>query len=92
MTLRFYAQVGSLILLKILPYRETEFRYLVYNTLTESVVRLDAIGQSCVQLPENHALFSPMAIICKRAILNSFDNNNQTNNLKFSTQNLRPQW
>ncbi|MBO6198922.1 MAG: DNA repair ATPase, partial [Psychrobacter sp.] len=29
-----YAKVGSLILLKILPYREESYRYFVYNTLT----------------------------------------------------------
>ena len=28
-----YAQVGSMILLKILPYREEQWRYLIYNTL-----------------------------------------------------------
>src|SRR5690606_20194237 len=48
-----YAKVGSLILLKILPYREDSYRYFVYNTLTEAVLRLDAIGQSCEQLPED---------------------------------------
>ncbi|MFW2177294.1 MULTISPECIES: DNA repair ATPase [unclassified Moraxella] len=55
----FYAKVGSLILLKILPYREDNYRYLVYNSLTEQVTRLDAIGQSCVQLPENHGIVFP---------------------------------
>ena len=54
-----YAKVGSLILLKILPYRETDYRYFVYNTLTETVMRLDAIGQSCVQLPEDHGIIFP---------------------------------
>ncbi len=54
-----YAKVGSLILLKILPYRETDYRYFVYNTLTETVLRLDAIGQSCVQLPEDHGIIFP---------------------------------
>lgn len=55
----FYAQVGDLLLLKILPYQETEWRYLVFNTLDESVVRIDAIGQSCVQLPEDHGIIFP---------------------------------
>ncbi len=54
-----YAKVGSLILLKILPYREDDYRYFVYNTLTETVLRLDAIGQLCVQLPENHGIIFP---------------------------------
>ncbi|WP_367111881.1 DNA repair ATPase [uncultured Psychrobacter sp.] len=54
-----YAKVGSLILLKVLPYREDSHRYFVYNTLTEEVLRLDAIGQSCVQLPEDHGIIFP---------------------------------
>ena len=51
-----YAAVGPLILLKILPYREQDYRYLVYNEKTQSVHRLDAIGHSCVLLPDDHGL------------------------------------
>jgi hypothetical protein len=54
-----YARLGSLILLKILPYREETWRYLVFNTLTKQVNRIDAIGQACVQLPEDHGLIFP---------------------------------
>ena len=54
-----YAQVGGLILLKMLPYRETEWRYLIFNTRTQDVRRVDAIGQSCVQLPEDHGVIFP---------------------------------
>jgi hypothetical protein len=54
-----YARLGSLILLKILPYREDAWRYLVFNTLTKQVARIDAIGQACVQLPEDHGLIFP---------------------------------
>jgi hypothetical protein len=54
-----YAQTGSLILLKILPYREESWRYLVYNTLTQTVHRIDAIGQACIQLPEDHGIIFP---------------------------------
>lgn len=52
----FYAVVGPLILLKILPYREEDYRYLVYNEKTQTVHRLDAIGHSCVLLPDDHGL------------------------------------
>jgi hypothetical protein len=54
-----YVKLGGLILLKILPYRETVWRYLVFNTLTKQVNRIDAIGQACVQLPEDHGLIFP---------------------------------
>ncbi|WP_028454333.1 DNA repair ATPase [Chitinilyticum litopenaei] len=54
-----YVQLGTLILLKILPYRETEYRYLVFNARTQQVMRIDQIGQSCVQLPEDHGIVFP---------------------------------
>ncbi len=55
----FYAAVGNLILLKIRPYREDNYRYLIFNCLTQTVLRIDKIGQSCVQLPENHGIIFP---------------------------------
>ncbi|MCD9029853.1 DNA repair ATPase [Luteimonas sp. BDR2-5] len=54
-----FAKVGSLILLKVLPYREQEWRGLIYNTLTGRIVRNDAIVQACVQLPEDHGIIFP---------------------------------
>ena len=54
-----YAAIGSLILIKILPYREDVWRYLIFNRLTKEVVRIDAVGQSCVQLPEDHGIIFP---------------------------------
>ncbi|MDF1753850.1 MAG: DNA repair ATPase [Verrucomicrobiales bacterium] len=52
----FYAIVGSLILLKILPYQEKDYRYLVYNEKVKKVSRVDSIANSCVLLPEDHGL------------------------------------
>src|SRR6056297_1430298 len=40
----FYAVVGSLILLKILPYQEKDYRYLVYNEKVKKVSRVDSIA------------------------------------------------
>ncbi|WP_024889704.1 DNA repair ATPase [Luteimonas huabeiensis] len=54
-----FAKVGSLILLKVLPYREQTWRGLIYNTLTGTIVRNDAIVQACVQLPEDHGIIFP---------------------------------
>ena len=41
-----YVKINNLILLAVTPYKEEVVRYLVYNTLTETTVRIDAIGQS----------------------------------------------
>lgn len=54
-----YARLGLLILLRVRPYREQVVRYLIFNTRTRQVVRIDAIGVSCVQLPEDHGIIFP---------------------------------
>ncbi|WP_305068978.1 DNA repair ATPase [Marilutibacter chinensis] len=54
-----FARLGSLVLLKILPYRERDWRHLVYNTLTRQVRRIDEIGLACIQLPEDHGIVFP---------------------------------
>ncbi|MDY7231563.1 DNA repair ATPase [Hyalangium rubrum] len=54
-----YAKVGGLILLRVLPFRERAHRYLVFNTRTQHVVRVDAIGQACVRLPEDQGVIFP---------------------------------
>ena len=69
----FYASVGSLILLKILPYKEQQWRYLIFNTLTQDVKRVDAIGQSCVQLPEDHGIIFPGGYYLQNSEYKTFD-------------------
>ena len=54
-----YARVGALILLDILPYKEDVHRYLVFDTLTRTVVRLDGVGQACRRLPEDEGIVFP---------------------------------
>lgn len=69
----FYAEMGQLILLKIRPYQEPQWRYLVFNRLTEKVVRIDAIGESCVQLPENHGIVFPGGYYLQTGDYRTFD-------------------
>lgn len=52
----FYSEVDSLIFLKILPYREKEYRYFIFNSITNDVIRADSIGDSCKTLPEGHGV------------------------------------
>ena len=68
-----YAQVGSLILLKILPYREEQWRFIIFNTLSQEVLRVDAIGQSCVQLPEDHGIIFPGGYYLQSGEYKSFE-------------------
>lgn len=62
-----FARLGSLLLLKVLPYREEQWRYLVFNSLTGKVERIDAIGLACIQLPEDHGIIFPAATTCRTA-------------------------
>jgi ATPase involved in DNA repair/ATPase family associated with various cellular activities (AAA) len=54
-----YADLRGLILLRVRPYREDTVRYLVFNKRLRNVVRIDEIGASCLQLPEDHGLVFP---------------------------------
>ncbi len=54
-----YACVGQLILIKIRPYGEDDWRYLVFNRRDQSVRRHDAIGGACIELPEDHGIIFP---------------------------------
>ncbi|WP_416484546.1 DNA repair ATPase [Streptomyces sp. CL12] len=54
-----YAGVGPLTLLRVRPYKEDTDRYLVFNALTRTVVRLDGIGQACRRLPEEQGVVFP---------------------------------
>jgi hypothetical protein len=68
-----FARVGALILLKVLPYRETTWRGLVYNTVTGKAVRQDAIVQACIQLPEDHGIIFPGGYYLQNGEHKAFD-------------------
>ncbi|MEU6857701.1 DNA repair ATPase [Glycomyces sp. NPDC046736] len=76
-----YARIGPLILLRILPYKETVTRYLVYNTRTSTVVRADAIGAACRRLPEDHGIIFPGGYYLNEGKLKTFDQD--TEGLRF---------
>ncbi|WP_151771289.1 DNA repair ATPase [Streptomyces abyssomicinicus] len=54
-----HARVGHLVLLRVRPYNEDTVRCLVYDTLTRTVVRLDAVGQACRRLPNDQGIVFP---------------------------------
>ncbi len=58
----FYAPIGKpggLVLLKILPFRELVWRYLVFDVRSRKVIRADGIGLGCRSLPEDHGIVFP---------------------------------
>ncbi|GAA4603819.1 DNA repair ATPase [Actinoallomurus liliacearum] len=68
-----YARVGALILLRIRPYKEEDWRYLVFNTHAKTVARLDGIGQACRRLPEEHGVIFPGGYYLVTGAAKTFD-------------------
>ncbi|AGZ46648.1 DNA repair ATPase [Actinoplanes friuliensis] len=68
-----YARIGPLILLRVLPYKETQHRYLVFNTRTRDVQRLDGIGQACQRLPEDQGVIFPGGYYLATGLAKTFD-------------------
>jgi hypothetical protein len=54
-----YSILDPLVVLKVRPYKETQPRYFVFHQKLHTVHRVDAIGQSCALLPEEHGLIFP---------------------------------
>lgn len=52
----FYANLGNIILLRIRPFQEKEFRYFAYNEKVQEVRRIDSLNDSCVLLPDDHGI------------------------------------
>ncbi|GII58437.1 hypothetical protein Pth03_68260 [Planotetraspora thailandica] len=68
-----HARVGPLILLRVRPYNEAEWRHLVFNTRTKAVVRLDGIGQACRRLPEDQGIIFPGGYYLATGTAKTFD-------------------
>jgi len=70
-----YAKLGDLIVIRVIPYQEKTHRYFVFNTLTEQVLRIDEIGESCQQLPEDHGIIFPGGYYLQTGEYKAFDDN-----------------
>jgi hypothetical protein len=72
-----YARVAGLIVLKIKPFREQKTRYLIYNPRIQEVLRVDALGIACVELPEDHGLIFPGGYYLTTGEHKLFDGDNE---------------
>ena len=68
-----YCILGNLVLLKMRPYQEKEYRYLVYSTKRNQVLRLDAIAQACVLLPDDQGIIFPGGFLLQTGSHKLFD-------------------
>ncbi len=71
----YYAAVGSIIVLKIRPYQEQDFRYILYSEKTRRAVRVDSIKDACVLLPEGHGLVFPRGYYLQTGEIKQFETN-----------------
>ena len=69
----YFCVLGNLVLLKIRPYQEKEFRYIVYCVKRRQAMRLDAMRQSCVQLPDDHGIIFPGGVYLQTGNYKLFD-------------------
>lgn len=69
-----YADLGNLILLKIKPHQEKNYRYLVFNEKLQQAVRIDKIEEACILLPDNHGLIFSNGYYLESGELKVFDN------------------
>ncbi|MFI5650762.1 DNA repair ATPase [Streptomyces anulatus] len=68
-----YAEVGPLVLLRVRPYKEDAWRYLVFNSLLGTVQRLDGIGPACHRLPEDQGIIFPGGYYLTTGTAKTFD-------------------
>lgn len=73
----YFVDLGHIILLKIRPHREDQWRYLAYSALTHKVARIDSIGAACLLLPEDHGVIFPAGIFLNDGELKLFEHNDQ---------------
>lgn len=69
----YYAVVGNLVLLKMKPYQEKDFRHFVFNEKLQHVTRIDTIEDACILLPDDHGLIFPNGYYLQSGEYKMFD-------------------
>ncbi len=69
----FFAICGNLILLKIRPFQEKQFRYFVFNDKIKKMARVDGIAEACVLLPEDQGIIFSNGYYLQTGVLKLFE-------------------
>ncbi|TWT92532.1 DNA repair ATPase [Neorhodopirellula pilleata] len=69
----YYAILGNLVLLKIKPYQENQFRYIVFSGKINQAVRLDEMQHACVMLPGDQGIIFPGGYYLQSGEFKRFD-------------------
>ncbi|MCP4520244.1 MAG: AAA family ATPase [Cytophagales bacterium] len=83
-----YAIIDNLIVLRVKPYQENEYRYIVYNEKLQEAKRIDALKESCIFLPEGHGLIFANGYYLQTGEFKLFDHD--LKNLLFERQISSP--
>lgn len=70
----YYTILDNIILLKIRPYQEKEYRYIAYNVRLQEARRIDAIQDAGILLPDNQGLLFPNGYYLQTGEFKQFDN------------------
>lgn len=70
----YYALIGNLVVLKIKPYLEENFRFIVYNKKIQEAIRIDALEDSCVLLPDDQGIIFAKGYYLQTGEFKLFDN------------------
>lgn len=71
----YYTIIGNLIILKIRPYRENKYRYIVYNSKLHTARRIDALEDCCIMLPDNQGIIYAYGYYLQTGDFKQFENN-----------------
>ena len=70
-----YAILGNLILLKIRPYQEKDYRYIVFNSKLNEARNIKAIADACILLPDDQGIIFSNGYYLQSGDYKVFDNN-----------------
>ena len=70
----YFANLGNLIALKIRPYQEKTWRYIIFNEKMQEAVRVDSIEKACVRLPDGQGIIFSNGYYLQTGEYKIFDN------------------
>jgi len=68
-----YALLNNIIVLRIRPYQEEKYRFIVYNEKIHEAVRIDALEDACVLLPDDQGIIFPKGYYLQTGISKLFE-------------------
>ena len=77
----YFADLGNLIALKVRPYQEKRWRYILFNEKLQEATRVDSLEDACVLLPEDQGIIFSNGYYLQTGEYKIFDS--ALNGLKF---------